>query len=63
MKNEEGTTNTLCTLCDSGAAESLISKKFTKELKVMKEKKENWSTALGTFKLKEKLKLNLNYPN
>eukprot|EP00957_Ditylum_brightwellii_P201492 15325922-Ditylum_brightwellii.AAC.1 len=40
-------------LCDSGAAE---------ELKVIKDKKQNWSTVSGTFQTKEKTKAKFKLP-
>ena len=62
IKNDNETTTTLHTLCDLGAAESLVSKKFTKEFKVTKEKKQNWSTILGTFQTERKTKAKFKLP-
>eukprot|EP00957_Ditylum_brightwellii_P082292 6257257-Ditylum_brightwellii.AAC.1 len=59
---KDGMTNTLHMLCDSGTAESVISEKYTKELKMTKDKKQNWSTVSGTFQTKGKTKAEFKLP-
>ena len=54
LQKPQGENITLRALCDSGAAESLISERNTKGLKIEEGTSQQWSTVSGNFKTSTK---------